>query len=85
MLPTVASNLFDFYFPKDPSIMGVAPRDALLDNLSKPWSIQQILEEGEAAMMRLHSGHRKSLKLLWAQLDDRAWPEKIHARHRQEF
>jgi hypothetical protein len=85
MLLTVASNLFDFYFPKDPSIMGVAPRGALLDNLSKPWSIQQILEEGEAAMMRFHSGHRKSLKLLWAQLDDRAWSEKIHARHRQEF
>lgn len=37
-------------------------------------------------MMRLmESGHRKALKSLWAQLDDRAWLEKVASRHRQEF
>lgn len=86
MFPTIAANLFDFYFPNDRSIAPVAPRGALLDTLSKPWSVQQIHEAGEAAMMRLlQNGHKKSLKLLWAQLDDRAWLEKIEARHRREF
>jgi hypothetical protein len=86
MLPTLPANLLDFYFPNDPSIMGVAPRGESLDNLRKPWSIQEIHEAGEAAMMHLlRSGHRKSLTTLWAQLDDRGWLEEIEARHRQEF
>jgi hypothetical protein len=58
MLLTIPANLLDFYFPNDPSITGVAPRGASLDNLRKPWSIQEIYEAGEAAMMRLlRSGH----------------------------
>lgn len=86
MFPTIAANLFDFYFPNDRSIAPVAPMGALLDTLSKPWSVQQIHEAGEAAMMRLlQNGRKKSLKLLWAQLEDRAWLEKIEARHRREF
>ena len=86
MLPNIPANLLDFYFSNDPSTTSVAPRGALLDNLRKPWSIQEILEAGEAAMMRFWKiGHRKSLTTLWAQLDDRGWLEKIEARHRQEF
>jgi hypothetical protein len=58
MLLTIPANLLDFYFSNDPSITGVAPRGASLDNLRKPWSIQEIYEAGEAAMMRLlRSGH----------------------------
>jgi hypothetical protein len=86
MLPNIPANLLDFYFSNDPSTTSVAPRGASLDKLRKPWSIQEILEAGEAAMMRLRKiGHRKSLTTLWAQLDDRGWLEKIEARHRQEF
>jgi hypothetical protein len=59
MFPTIAANLFDFYFPNERSIAAVAPRGELLDTLSKPWSVQQIHEAGEAAMMRLlQNGHK---------------------------
>ena len=86
MTSIVAADLFAFYFPDDLSSTSVVPRGDALDSLSKPWSIQEIFEAGEAAMMQLlQSGHRKSLKILWAQLDDRGRLEDIEARHRQEF
>lgn len=86
MTSITAIDIVQFFWPEEPSANGVAPRGASLDKLRKPWSIQDIHEAGEAALMR-HStnSHRKLLAPLWAQLDDREWLEKIKARHRQEF
>lgn len=86
MTQTISPDLLDHFFPASAGKTGIAPRGARLHAMPRPWSMQELHDAGEAAMMMLfETGQRQSLKPLMKHLDDRAWLESALSKDRQEF
>jgi len=86
MALSIPTDLHDLYFSHEALARGAAPRGAQLDAMSSPWTLRQIHEAGEVAMMELFDrGPSKLLKPLANQLDDRALLNAVLQRHREEF
>lgn len=86
MALSIPTDLHDLYFSHDALARRPARRGAQLDEMSSPWTLRQIHEAGEVAMMELFDrGPSKLLKPLANQLDDRALLNAVLQRHREEF